>query len=137
MGKRRRKINNPKFATKFAKTRETYLRLKGIVTDTIETAVDNLTETVDTVVEEIKETFKEPETKPNALKFINEDEILQVEEPAVEVVEKPKPKTTRKKAATKKTTTTKAAPKKTTPSTTKKTTTTTRRRRTTKTKTSA
>ena len=92
---------------------------------------------MDTVVEEIKETFKEPETKPNALKFINEDEILQVEEPAVEVVEKPKPKTTRKKAATKKTTTTKAAPKKTTPSTTKKTTTTTRRRRTTKTKTSA
>ena len=127
MGKRRRKINNPKFATKFAKTRETYLKLKGIITDTVEAAVDNLTETVDTVVEEIKETFKEPETKPNALKFINEDEILQVEEPAPVVVEKPKPKTTRKKTTTKKTTST----------TPKKSTTSTRRRRTTKTKSQA
>ena len=127
MGKRRRKINNPKFATKFAKTRETYLRLKGLITDTVEAAVDNLTETVDTVVEEIKETFKKPETKPNALKFINEDEILQVEEPAPVVVEKPKPKTTRKKTTTKKTTST----------TPKKSTTSTRRRRTTKTKSQA
>ena len=133
MGKRRRKINNPKFATKFAKTRETYLKLKGIITGTVEAAVDNLTETVDTVVEEIRETLKQPETKPNALKFINEDEILQVEEPAPVVVEKPKPKTTRKKAAVKKTTTTK----KTTSTTPKKNTTSTRRRRTTKTKSQA
>ena len=133
MGKRRRKINNPKFATKFAKTRETYLKLKGIITGTVEAAVDNLTETVDTVVEEIRETFKQPEVKPNGLKFINENEILQVEEPTPVVVEKPKPKTTRKKAAVKKTTTTK----KTTSTTPKKNTTSTRRRRTTKTKSQA
>ena len=131
MGKRRRKINNPKFATKFAKTRETYLKLKGIITETVETAVDNLSETVDTVVEEIKEAFKEPETKTNALKFINEGETSQVKDPVIETEEKPKPKT---KATRKKTTTKKVASKKTTPSTTKKTTTTTRRRRTTKTK---
>lgn len=129
MGKRRRKINNPKFATKFAKTRETYHRLRGAITETIGTAVDNLTQTVDTVVEEIKEVFKEPEAKPNALKAIKEK--------APAATKKPESKTTRKKANTKKTTTAKAAPKKTATSTTKKTTTTTRRRRTAKTKTSA
>ena len=136
MGKRRRKINNPKFATKFAKTRETYHRLRGVVTETIEAAVDNLTQTVDTVVEEIKEVFKEPEAKPNALKVM-EEEKPQIEKQTPAAAKKPESKTTRKKANTKKTTTTKAAPKKTTTSTTKKTTTTTRRRRTTKTKNSA
>ena len=129
MGKRRRRINNPKFATKFAKTRETYHRLR----ETVEGVVDNITETVEVIVEEIKEKL------PNGLTFTISEETTQIVEPKLEVekatvtTKKATTTTTTKKPATtkKKTTTTKKPP------TTKKTTTTTRRRRTTKTKSDA
>ena len=104
MGKRRRKINNPKFATKFAQTRETHRRLLG------KTIVETTTESV---IEEV------------------EDPIIQVTEPKP-VVEASMPvikKTNALKSknpTTKKTTTKKP--------TTKKTTTTSRKRRTTKAK---
>ena len=71
------------------------------------------------IVEDIKQVFEEPKENPNALKFLKEKENNEVE-----VVEKPKPKTSRRKPKTTKKPAT----------TTKKTTTTTRRRRSTKTK---
>ena len=120
MGKRRRRINNPKFAAKFSKAIQTYHRLKETVVD----AVDNVAESVEEIVEEIKEKL------PSGLTFTNSEETTQIVEPKVEVEKATV--ATKKAAATtttkKKTTTTKK------PATTKKTTTTTRRRRTTKTK---
>ena len=66
------------------------------------------------VAEKVEEVLDQTQERINALKFVNEEEAAQVEEPKIE-----KPKTTRKKATTRK----------------KKTTSTTRKRRTTKTKT--
>jgi hypothetical protein len=144
MGKRRRRINNPKFAVKFSKTRETYHKLRGKaedivdnITETIEDVVDNVVESVEDLVEEIKEVFEEPKENPNALKFLNEEETIQIEEPKVErEIARPvtkaatvkKPVTTKKTITPQKPATTKKA------TTTKKTSISPSRNRTTKTK---
>ncbi len=51
MGKRRRRINNPKFAVKFSKTRETYHKLRNKAED----IVDKITETIKDVVHNVDE----------------------------------------------------------------------------------
>ena len=90
MGKRRRKINNPKFATKFARTRETHYRLLGKTTT--EPIVEEVVEPVIQVTEPepVVEAPKPVVKKTNALKAKN---------PTTK-------KTTTKKPTTKKTTTT-------------------------------
>jgi len=100
MGKRRRKLHSPKFATKYAKLRAA----KGILQETTEEALeDNI------ITEAEAEEIQEAEEKvANALKQLPPEEAtVQIEDPVSEVeeVEKPKPKPRRK--STKKTTTAK------------------------------
>ena len=116
MGKRRRKMNNPKFKTKFSKAIDTYQRLRATASNTFTEAVEVVEDVVVEALDKADQFLDKTQGKINALKFVEKSEAEQVE----------KPKTTRKKttATKKKATTTK-----------KKTTSTTRRRRTTKTKT--
>tara|TARA_B100000900_G_C20511778_1_gene688343 strand:+ start:120 stop:476 length:357 start_codon:yes stop_codon:yes gene_type:complete len=116
MGKRRRKMNNPKFKTKFSKAIDTYQRLREAASNTITEVTEVVEDVVVEALDKADEFLDKTQEKINALKFVEKPEVEQVE----------KPKTTRKKTtATKK----KAA------ITKKKTTSTTRKRRTTKTKT--
>ena len=58
MGKRRRKMNNPKFVKKHAKAIQTYKKLRAANKGVELPAEDSLEQTVEEIVEEIKETFK-------------------------------------------------------------------------------
>ncbi len=109
-------MNNPKFKTKFFKAIETYHRLRAAASNTVAEVTEVVEEAVVEALDKADGFLDKTQEKINALKFIEDPEVEQVE----------KPKTTRKKttATKKKATTTK-----------KKTTSTTRRRRTTKTKT--
>jgi hypothetical protein len=128
MGKKARKLRSPKYANKASALRDTFARLRGQITETVETVVEAPTEIATKAVEPAPEETKQ---NPNALKFIKEDKETQLEEPNVEAPNLEKPETIIKTTpAVKKTPTTK----KTTSNTPKKTTSATRRRRTTKTK---
>jgi len=122
MGKKARKLRSPKYAAKASALRETFARLRGQITETVETVVETVTEQVIVAAEKAEEVLDQTQERVNALRFTDEEEAVQVEEPKVEepIVEKPK--------------VTRPAPKKTnTPR--KKSTSTTRKRRTNKTKT--
>ena len=95
------------------------------VTQVIEDVVVTVADQVVQVAEKADKFLDETQERVNALKFTNKGEVVEVEEPVVEIPKVEKPKVTRES-----TTTTKKKP-----ATTKKTTSTTRRRRTTKTKT--
>ena len=122
MGKKARKLRSPKYAAKASAFRETVARLRAKTGQVIEDVVVTVADQVVQLAEKADKFLDETQERINALKFINEEEVVQAEEPVVE-----KPKTTRKSA-----TTTKKKP-----TTTKKTTSTTRRKRTTKTKTAS
>ena len=124
MGKKSRKLRSPKYAAKAAAFRKTVARLRQKTEQVIEDVVVTVADQVVQVAEKADKFLDETQERINALKFINENEVVQVEEPVVKTPKAEKPKVTRKS-----TTTTKKNP------TTKKTTSTTRRRRTTKTKT--
>ena len=108
MGKKSRKLRSPKYAAKAAAFRETVAKLRQKTGKVIEDVVVTVTDQVVQVAEKADKFLDETQERVNALKFVNEDETEQIEEPKIE-----KPKTAKKK----------------------KTTSTTRRRRTTKTKT--
>ena len=127
MGKKSRKLRSPKYAAKASAFRETVARLRAKTGQVIEDVVVTVADQVVQVAEKADKFLDETQERINALKFINEEEVVQAEEPAVETPKVEKPKTTRKS-----TTTTKKKP-----ATTKKTTSTTRRKRTTKTKTAS
>ena len=122
MGKKARKLRSPKYAAKAAAFRETVARLRGQITETVETVVEAVTEQVIIAAEEAEEVLDQTQERVNALRFTNEEEVIQVEEPKVEETIVEQPKVTR--PATKKTNTPR-----------KKSTSTTRKRRTNKTKT--
>ena len=122
MGKKARKLRSPKYANKASALRETFARLRGQITETVETVVETVTEQVIVVAEKAEQVLDQTQERVNALRFTNEEEVIQVEEPKVEetIIEQPK--------------VTRPAPKNTnTPR--KKSTSTTRKRRTNKTKT--
>ena len=122
MGKKARKLRSPKYAAKAAAFRETVARLRGQITETVETVVEAVTEQVIIAAEKAEEVLDQTQERVNALRFTNEEEVIQVEEPKVEepIIEQPK--------------VTRPAPKNTnTPR--KKSTSTTRKRRANKTKT--
>jgi hypothetical protein len=122
MGKKARKLRSPKYANKASALRETFARLRGQITETVETVVETVTEQVIVVAEKAEQVLDQTQERVNALRFTNEEEVVQVEEPKVEetIVEQPK--------------VTRPAPKNTnTPR--KKSTSTTRKRRASKTKT--
>ena len=108
MGKKSRKLRSPKYAGKAAAFRETVARIRQKTGQVIEDVVVTVADQVVQVAEKADKFLDETQERVNALKFVNEDEPVQVEEPTIET-----PRVTKKK----------------------KTTSTTRRRRTTKTKT--
>ena len=122
MGKKARKLRSPKYANKASALRETFARLRGQITETVETVVETVTEQVIVAAEKAEEVLDQTQERVNALRFTNEEEVIQVEEPKVEETIVEQPKVTR--PATKNTNTPK-----------KKSTSTTRKRRTNKTKT--
>ena len=128
MGKKARKLRSPKYANKASALRETFARLRGQITETVETVVETVTEQVIVAAEKAEQVLDQTQERVNALRFTNEEEVIQVEEPETEETIVEQPKITRKS-----TTTTKKTP----ATTTKKTTSTTRRKRTAKTKTSS
>ena len=122
MGKKARKLRSPKYANKASALRDTFARLRGQITETVETVVETVTEQVIVAAEKAEQVLDQTQERVNALRFTNEEEVVQVEEPKVEetIVEQPK--------------VTRPAPKNTnTPR--KKSTSTTRKRRANKTKT--
>ena len=122
MGKKARKLRSPKYANKASALRETFARLRGQITETVETVVETVTEQVIVAAEKAEQVLDQTQERVNALRFTNEQEVIQVEEPKAEetIVEQPK--------------VTRPAPKNTnTPR--KKSTSTTRKRRANKTKT--
>ena len=122
MGKKARKLRSPKYANKASALRDTFARLRGQITETVETVVETVTEQVIVVAEKAEQVLDQTQERVNALRFTNKEEAIQVEEPKIEqtIVEQPK--------------VTRPAPKNTnTPR--KKSTSTTRKRRTNKTKT--
>ena len=122
MGKKARKLRSPKYANKASALRDTFARLRGQITETVETVVETVTEQVIVAAEKAEQVLDQTQERVNALRFTNENEVIQVEEPKVEetIVEQPK--------------VTRPAPKNTnTPR--KKSTSTTRKRRANKTKT--
>ena len=122
MGKKARKLRSPKYANKASALRETFARLRGQITETVETVVETVTEQVIVVAEKAEQVLDQTQERVNALRFTNKEEVIQVEEPKIEqtIVEQPK--------------VTRPAPKNTnTPR--KKSTSTTRKRRASKTKT--
>ena len=124
MGKKSRKLRSPKYANKASALRATFARLREKTEQVIEDVVVTVADQVVQVAEKADKFLDETQERVNALRFTNEEEVVQAEEPKVEepIVEKPK--------------VTRPAPKKTnTPR--KKSTSTTRKRRTTKTKTAS
>ena len=122
MGKKARKLRSPKYANKASALRDTFARLRGQITETVETVVETVTEQVIVVAEKAEQVLDQTQERVNALRFTNKEEAIQVEEPKIEqtIVEQPK--------------VTRPAPKNTnTPR--KKSTSTTRKRRANKTKT--
>ena len=87
MGKRRRKMNNPKFKTKFSKAIDTYQRLRAAASGTLTEAVEVVEEVVVEALDKADEFLDKTQEKINALKFVEKSEVEQTE----------KPKTTRKK----------------------------------------
>ena len=122
MGKKARKLRSPKYAEKASALRETFARLRGQITETVETVVETVTEQVIVAAEKAEQVLDQTQERVNALRFTNEEEVIQVEEPKVEETIVEQPKVIR--PATKNTNTPK-----------KKSTSTTRKRRTNKTKT--
>lgn len=122
MGKKARKLRSPKYANKASALRETFARLRGQITETVETVVETVTEQVIVAAEKAEQVLDQTQERVNALRFTNEEEVIQVEEPKVEETIVEQPKVTR--PATKNTNTPR-----------KKSTSTTRKRRTNKTKT--
>ena len=122
MGKKARKLRSPKYANKASALRATFARLRGQITETVETVVETVTEQVIVAAEKAEQVLDRTQERVNALRFTNENEVVQAEEPKVEqvVVEQPKIAT----PATKNTNTTR-----------KNSTSTTRKRRASKTKT--
>jgi len=66
MGKRRRRLHSPKYAKKYAKVRETYNRLRGVVTAAEADGVVTPEEVkvIEEVKQEVVETVQEVEAKP-------------------------------------------------------------------------
>ena len=122
MGKKARKLRSPKYANKASALRETFARLRGQITETVETVVETVTEQVIVVAEKAEQVLDQTQERVNALRFTNKEEAIQVEEPKIEQTIVEQPKVTR--PATKNTNTPR-----------KKSTSTTRKRRTNKTKT--
>ena len=122
MGKKARKLRSPKYANKASALRETFARLRGQITETVETVVETVTEQVIVAAEKAEQVLDQTQERVNALRFTNEEEVIQVEKPKVEETIVEQPKVTR--PGTKNTNTPK-----------KKSTSTTRKRRTNKTKT--
>ena len=122
MGKKSRKLRSPKYANKASALRATFARLRGQITETVETVVETVTEQVIVVAEKAEQVLDQTQERVNALRFTNEQEVIQVEEPKVEETIVEQPKVTR--PATKNTNTPR-----------KKSTSTTRKRRANKTKT--
>ena len=122
MGKKARKLRSPKYANKASALRDTFARLRGQITETVETVVETVTEQVIVAAEKAEQVLDQTQERVNALRFTNEEEVIQVEEPKAEETVIEQPKVTR--PATKNTNTPK-----------KKSTSTTRKRRTNKTKT--
>ena len=122
MGKKARKLRSPKYANKASALRETFARLRGQITETVETVVETVTEQVIVAAEKAEQVLDQTQERVNALRFTNEQEVIQVEEPKIEQTIVEQPKVTR--PATKNTNTPR-----------KKSTSTTRKRRANKTKT--
>lgn len=122
MGKRRKRLTMPKYASKYASLRKAVFGLKQQAQEAVGEVVETVLEKAVDVAEKAEQVLDQTQERVNALRFTNEEEVIQVEEPKVEepIVEKPK--------------VTRPAPKKTnTPR--KKSTSTTRKRRANKTKT--
>ena len=122
MGKKARKLRSPKYANKASALRDTFARLRGQITETVETVVETVTEQVIVVAEKAEQVLDQTQERVNALRFTNEQEVVQAEEPKIEQTIVEQPKVTR--PATKNTNTPR-----------KKSTSTTRKRRANKTKT--
>ena len=122
MGKKARKLRSPKYANKASALRDTFARLRGQITETVETVVETVTEQVIVAAEKAEQVLDQTQERVNALRFTNEEEVIQVEEPRVEETVIEQPKVTRQ-------------PPKNTNTPRKKSTSTTRKRRANKTKT--
>lgn len=92
MGKKARKLRSPKYANKASALRDTFARLRGQITETVETVVETVTEQVIVAAEKAEQVLDRTQERVNALRFTNENEVVQAEEPKVEqaVVEQPK-----------------------------------------------
>tara|TARA_R110000822_G_scaffold220924_1_gene354750 strand:+ start:64 stop:438 length:375 start_codon:yes stop_codon:yes gene_type:complete len=92
MGKKARKLRSPKYANKASALRDTFARLRGQITETVETVVETVTKQVIVAAEKAEQVLDQTQERVNALRFTNENEVVQAEEPKVEqtVVEQPK-----------------------------------------------
>ena len=92
MGKKARKLRSPKYANKASALRDTFARLRGQITETVETVVETVTEQVIVAAEKAEQVLDQTQERVNALRFTNENEVVQAEEPKVEqtVAEQPK-----------------------------------------------
>ena len=122
MGKRRKRLTMPKYASKYASLRKVVFGLKQQAQEVVEEVVETVLEKAVVVAEKAEQVLDQTQERVNALRFTNEQEVIQVEEPKVEetIIEQPK--------------VTRPAPKNTN-TTRKNSTSTTRKRRTSKTKT--
>ena len=84
MGKKARKLRSPKYANKASALRDTFARLRGQITETVETVVETVTEQVIVAAEKAEQVLDQTQERVNALRFTNENEVVQVEEPKVE-----------------------------------------------------
>ncbi len=88
MGKRRKRLTLDRYAKKYAKKRAALGFSVGKVQETVKEAVSEAVETVleaaVDVAEKVEEVLDQTQERVNALRFINEEEIIQVEEPKVE-----------------------------------------------------
>tara|TARA_R100000152_G_C6724141_1_gene149660 strand:- start:65 stop:352 length:288 start_codon:yes stop_codon:yes gene_type:complete len=94
MGKRRRRLNSPKFAKKFAKVRETYNRLRGAVTTAEADGV--ITPEEVKVIEEVKQEVVEAVTE------VKTESVAEVAQKVKPVVKKKASKLKRAKKPSKK-----------------------------------
>ena len=77
MGKKARKLRSPKYANKASALRDTFARLRGQITETVETVVETVTKQVIVAAEKAEQVLDQTQERVNALRFTNENEAVQ------------------------------------------------------------
>ena len=95
MGKRRKRLTMPKYAKKYASLRKAVFGLKQQAQEVVEEVVETVLEKAVVVAEKAEQVLDQTQERVNALRFTNEQEVIQVEEPKAEETIAEQPKVTR------------------------------------------